>query len=72
MPDNLTRPTIFNAFIPLFRAKASLELENQIKRTDGLVSGFEKRLSADGPIPDVPSVIKARTEDIRVRKCYLF
>nr|XP_040041908.1 LOW QUALITY PROTEIN: envoplakin a [Gasterosteus aculeatus aculeatus] len=47
------------------KAKASLELENQIKRTDGLVSGFEKRLSADGPIPDVPSVIKARTEDIR-------
>ncbi|XP_037326728.2 envoplakin a [Pungitius pungitius] len=47
------------------KAKASLELESQIKRTDGLVSGFEKRLSADGPIPDVPSVIRARTEDIR-------
>lgn len=34
---------------------------------DGLVSGFEKKLSEDGPIPDVPNVIQARTDDIQVK-----
>lgn len=51
-----------------FRANASLNLESQIKKVDGLVSGFEKSLSEDGPVPDVPNAIKAHTEDIQVRK----
>ena len=58
-----------------FRANASLNLEGQIKEVDGLVSGFEKNLSNDNPIPDVPNAIQARTDDIHVRKsalkCYI-
>ncbi|TNN69510.1 Envoplakin [Liparis tanakae] len=50
------------------KANASLNLENQIKKVDGLVSGFEKKLSDDGPIPDVPNAIQARTEDIRYKQ----
>lgn len=51
-----------------FRANASLNLESQIKKVDGLVSGFEKSLSEDGPVPDVPNAMKAHTENIQVRK----
>lgn len=35
---------------------------------DGLVSGFEKRLSEDGPIPNGPKAIETRAEEIQVRK----
>lgn len=58
---------ILGTFISV-RANASLNLESQIKKVDGLVSGFEKSLSEDGPVPDVPNAIKAHTEDIQVRK----
>lgn len=51
-----------------FRANASLNLESQIKKVDGLVSAFEKKLSEDGPIPDVPNAIKSQSQDIQVRK----
>lgn len=54
--------------IIFFRANASLNLESQIKKVDGLVSGFEKKLSEDGPIPDVPNAIKSHSQDIQVRK----
>uniref|UniRef100_A0A3Q3F233 Envoplakin a n=1 Tax=Labrus bergylta TaxID=56723 RepID=A0A3Q3F233_9LABR len=47
------------------KANASLGLENQIKKVDGLVSGFEKKLSDDSPIPDVPNALQARTDDIQ-------
>ncbi|KAM6941697.1 envoplakin-like [Lycodopsis pacificus] len=50
------------------KANASLNLESQIKQVDGLVSGFEKNLSDDGPISEVPSAIQARTEDIRYQR----
>uniref|UniRef100_A0A8C4HZ89 Envoplakin a n=1 Tax=Dicentrarchus labrax TaxID=13489 RepID=A0A8C4HZ89_DICLA len=50
------------------KANASLKLESQIKKVDGLVSGFEKKLSEDGPIPDVPNAIQARTEDIQYQQ----
>lgn len=50
-----------------FRARASLNLEGQIKKVDGLVSGFEKNLSKDGAIPDVPNAIKSHAVDIQVR-----
>ncbi|XP_015254605.1 PREDICTED: envoplakin-like [Cyprinodon variegatus] len=49
----------------LKQANASLNLENQIKKVDGLVSGFERNLSVDGPIPDLPNAIQARTQDIQ-------
>uniref|UniRef100_A0A3Q2D307 Envoplakin a n=1 Tax=Cyprinodon variegatus TaxID=28743 RepID=A0A3Q2D307_CYPVA len=49
------------------QANASLNLENQIKKVDGLVSGFERNLSVDGPIPDLPNAIQARTQDIQQR-----
>lgn len=51
-----------------FRAKASLNLEGQIKKVDGLVSGFETSLSHDGAIPDVPNAIKSHGADIQVRR----
>ncbi|XP_014844554.1 PREDICTED: envoplakin [Poecilia mexicana] len=47
------------------KANASLNLENQIQKVDGLVSGFERNLSADGPIPDIPNAIQTRAEDIQ-------
>ncbi|XP_044046418.1 envoplakin a [Siniperca chuatsi] len=50
------------------KANASLNLEGQIKKVDGLVSGFEKNLSKDGPVPDVPNAIQARTEDIQYQR----
>uniref|UniRef100_A0A8D0CRU7 Envoplakin a n=1 Tax=Sander lucioperca TaxID=283035 RepID=A0A8D0CRU7_SANLU len=50
------------------KANASLNLESQIKKVDGLVSGFEKKLSEDGSIPDVPSAVQARAEDIQYQR----
>ncbi|XP_029293558.1 envoplakin a [Cottoperca gobio] len=50
------------------KANASLNLESQIKKVDGLVSGFEKKLSDDSPIPDVPSAIQARAEDMQYQR----
>ncbi|KAI3353015.1 hypothetical protein L3Q82_019597, partial [Scortum barcoo] len=50
------------------KANASLNLESQIKKVDGLVSGFEKKLSEDTPVPDVPNAIQARTEDIQYQR----
>ncbi|KAK2816825.1 hypothetical protein Q5P01_025016 [Channa striata] len=47
------------------KANASLQLERQINKVDGLVSGFEKKLSEDGPIPDMPNAVQAHTEDIQ-------
>jgi hypothetical protein len=49
-----------------YRANASLNLEKQIKKVDGIVSGFEEKLNKDGPIPDVPNAIQARTQEIQV------
>ncbi|XP_026158606.1 envoplakin a [Mastacembelus armatus] len=47
------------------KANASLNLERQIKKVDGLVSGFEKKLSEDGPIPDDPNAVQARLNNIQ-------
>ncbi|CAL8328952.1 unnamed protein product [Lota lota] len=47
------------------KANASLNLENQIKKVDGIVSGFEKRLCEDGAIPDSPNVLQNRTKEIK-------
>ncbi|XP_029357733.1 envoplakin a [Echeneis naucrates] len=50
------------------KANASLNLESQLKKVDGLVSGFEKKLSEDGPIPDVPNAIQSRVSDIQSQR----
>ncbi|XP_034045227.1 envoplakin a [Thalassophryne amazonica] len=47
------------------KAKASLALESQIKKVDGIVSGFEDRLCEDGPIPDVPNAIPSCIDEIQ-------
>ncbi|XP_071360626.1 envoplakin a [Trachinotus anak] len=47
------------------KANASLNLESQIKKVDGLVSGFEKKLSEDGPISDAPNAIQTHINDIQ-------
>nr|XP_015809808.2 envoplakin a [Nothobranchius furzeri]XP_054607682.1 envoplakin a [Nothobranchius furzeri] len=47
------------------KAKSSLNLENQIEKVDGLVSGFERDLSNDGPIPDLPDAIESQLQDIQ-------
>lgn len=65
-PVAATRPSAKN--VSLFRANASLNLVNQMKKVDGLVSGFEKNLSEDGPIPDEPNAIKNHIQDIQVSK----
>ncbi|KAK7929883.1 hypothetical protein WMY93_006278 [Mugilogobius chulae] len=50
------------------KANASLNLERQIKKVDGIVSNLEDNLSADGPISDEPSAIQRRAEDIQRQK----
>ncbi|CAG10776.1 unnamed protein product, partial [Tetraodon nigroviridis] len=50
------------------KANASLNLVNQIKKVDGLVSGFEKNLSEDGPVPDEPNAIKNHIQDIQAQQ----
>lgn len=47
------------------KAKASLNLENQISKVDGLVSGWEKDLSDDGAIPDSPNAIPKRLQEVQ-------
>ncbi|XP_036392249.1 envoplakin a [Megalops cyprinoides] len=47
------------------KANASLNLENQIKKVDGIVSGFEKQLATDAAVPDAPNAIQARTQEIQ-------
>ncbi|XP_058496226.1 envoplakin a [Solea solea] len=50
------------------KAQASLNLERQLQKVDGLVSGFEKNLSEDGPIPDQPNAIQNSIRDIQYQR----
>ncbi|XP_029006466.1 envoplakin a [Betta splendens] len=50
------------------KANASLQLERQIGKVDGLVSGFERKLSEDSPIPDAPNAIDSRVKDIKKQR----
>ncbi|KAJ8399686.1 hypothetical protein AAFF_G00407910 [Aldrovandia affinis] len=50
------------------KANASLELENQIKKVDGIVSGFEEKLAADTAIPDTPNAIQTRTQELQAMR----
>ncbi|XP_062402338.1 envoplakin a [Sardina pilchardus] len=47
------------------KANASLDLENQIKKVDGIVSGLEKELCEDGVIPDKPNAIPTRLQEVQ-------
>ncbi|XP_030638711.1 envoplakin a [Chanos chanos] len=47
------------------KANASMNLENQIKKTDDIISDFEKQLNNDGVIPDTPHAIQTRSQDIQ-------
>ncbi|KAJ8264116.1 hypothetical protein GJAV_G00145360 [Gymnothorax javanicus] len=47
------------------KAKASLELENQIRKVDGIVSEHEKQLAADTSIPDTSNAIQNRLKDLQ-------
>ncbi|KAM4751055.1 envoplakin-like [Anableps anableps] len=47
------------------KANASLSLESQIQKVDGLVSGLERNLVEDNRIPDIPNAIQIHTEDIQ-------
>ncbi|XP_049577702.1 envoplakin a [Syngnathus scovelli] len=50
------------------KANASLNLENQIKKVDGLISGFENRLSEDGPILDVTNSIQTASDSLHQQR----
>ncbi|XP_019732075.1 envoplakin a [Hippocampus comes] len=50
------------------KTNASLNLENQIRKVDGIISGFEKRLSEDGPILDVPNSIQTANESLHQQR----
>ena len=45
-----------------------MNLENQIKKVDGIVSGFEKQLSNDGAISDTPNALHNRTQNLQVSR----
>ncbi|XP_056136215.1 envoplakin a [Lampris incognitus] len=47
------------------KANASLNLESQIKKVDGIVSVFEKKLSEDGAISDAPNSIQDHAQEIQ-------
>ncbi|XP_053308872.1 envoplakin [Spea bombifrons] len=46
-------------------AKASLNLENQIKKTDDMISGFEGWLAKDGLVPYTPNALQERVSEIQ-------
>uniref|UniRef100_A0A8C5RCG8 Envoplakin n=1 Tax=Leptobrachium leishanense TaxID=445787 RepID=A0A8C5RCG8_9ANUR len=46
-------------------AKASLNLENQIKKTDDMISGYERVLANDGVIPYTPSALQDKVTEIQ-------
>ncbi|XP_077379442.1 envoplakin a [Festucalex cinctus] len=50
------------------KANASFNLENQITKVDGIISGLEKRLSEDGPILDVPNSIQTASDSLHQQR----
>ncbi|MEQ2308060.1 hypothetical protein AMECASPLE_024377, partial [Ameca splendens] len=58
---------ILAAVVDLYnkKANASLSLEGQIQKMDSLVSGFERNLSEDDLISDIPNAIQIHTEAIQ-------
>lgn len=50
------------------KAKAGLNLENQIENTDKIISTFEAKLSHDGTIPASPKALQDRCNDLQKLK----
>uniref|UniRef100_K7G376 Envoplakin n=1 Tax=Pelodiscus sinensis TaxID=13735 RepID=K7G376_PELSI len=50
------------------KAKASLNLENQIEVTDEIVSSFESKLAQDSTIPASPNALQDRANELQVAK----
>ncbi|KAH0629515.1 hypothetical protein JD844_011620 [Phrynosoma platyrhinos] len=50
------------------KAKAGLNLENQIENTDKIISNFEAKLSHDGTIPASPNALKDRANELQKLK----
>ncbi|KAJ6660438.1 hypothetical protein lerEdw1_017862 [Lerista edwardsae] len=50
------------------KAKAGLNLENQIENTDKIISTFEAKLSHDGTIPASPNALQDRCNDLQKLK----
>ncbi|XP_062853902.1 envoplakin a [Trichomycterus rosablanca] len=74
LPEKLNRvdnkTTSLNALNDLYtkKANASLSLESQIRKVDGIVSNFEKQLSKDGAISDSPNAVQNRIQDLQSLK----
>ena len=51
-----------------FRANATMFLENQIKKVDTMISGFEQQLVKNDVIPDEPNAIQTSTQQLQVRQ----
>lgn len=41
-------------------------LEKQMKRVDGIISGFEEQLAKDGTILDKPNALPSRKQQLQV------
>ncbi|XP_072846610.2 envoplakin [Pogona vitticeps] len=50
------------------KAKAALNLENQIENTDRIISNFEAKLSHDGTIPASPNALQDRANELQKLK----
>ncbi|XP_062976401.1 envoplakin [Elgaria multicarinata webbii] len=50
------------------KAKAGLNLENQIENTDKIISTFEAKLSHDGTIPASPNALQDRANELQKLK----
>lgn len=54
-------------FVFLFpRSSASMFLEKQIQKVDGVVSGFENQLAKDATILDKPSALQTCNQELQV------
>ncbi|XP_030591338.1 envoplakin-like [Archocentrus centrarchus] len=56
-----------NSLIDLYnkKATASMYLEKQMQRVEGIVSGFEKELAKDGTILDKPNALQSRNQRLQ-------
>lgn len=48
------------------RATASMFLEKQMQKVDGVLSGFEEQLAKDGVILDKPDALQQRSQQLQV------
>ncbi|XP_035510377.1 envoplakin [Morone saxatilis] len=74
LPPKLTAATNkiddINGLIDLYnkKATASMFLEKQLQKVDGIVSGFEEQLAKDGVILDKPSALQSRNQQLQAMR----